>query len=169
MDDMDTRHPETDLIAYLSNELGPAERDAVARHLDGCASCRETAAAFRELRAGLARSSAPPVQWPRYRAELRARLEARVDRRRAWWRHPLPVAVSAGVATALVTVALLAPSAWRDDRRPRLAENLNGFEEAMLGTRLDLLREYTVVEHLDLLENLDVIRQLDGLTGSRES
>ncbi len=167
---MDTRHPETDLIAYLRNELPPAEHDAVARHLEGCAACRDTSAAFRELLEGLARVPAPPVPWPRYRAELRTRLEARGEQRRwAWWRHPLPVAISAGVATALVAVVLLAPSAWRDDRRPRLAETLNGFEEVMLGTRLDLLREYPVVEHLDLLENLDVIRQLDGLTGSRES
>jgi anti-sigma factor RsiW len=169
MDDMETRHPETDLIAYLKNELAPAERDAVARHLETCTSCRETAAAFSELLDGLARLPAPPVPWPRYRAELRTRLEARAEVPRAWWRHPLPVAVSAGVATALVAVALFAPSAWRDDRRPRVADNLNGFEEVMLGTRLDLLREYSVVEHLDLLENLDVIRQLDGLTGSRES
>jgi anti-sigma factor RsiW len=170
MDDMDKLHPETELIAYLRNELPPASRETVVRHLEGCASCRETSAAFRALLDGLAHvAAAPPVSWPRYRAELRARLEARAGRRRwVWWRHPLPVAVSAGLATALVVVALLAPSAWRGERRARPAESLNGFEEVVLGTRLDLLREYPVVEHLELLENLDVIRQLDGLTGSRE-
>jgi anti-sigma factor RsiW len=167
MDDMHKLHPETELIAYLRNELPPASRETVARHLEGCDSCRETSAAFQALLDGLAHGGAvPAVHWPRYRAELRARLEARTGQRRwVWWRHPLPVAVSAGLATALVVVALLAPSVWREERR---AESLNGFEEVVLGTRLDLLREYPVVEHLDLLENLDVIRQLDGLTGSRE-
>jgi anti-sigma factor RsiW len=169
MNDMDTRHPETDLIAYLKDELPPAARDTVARHLEGCAACRETAAAFRALLERLVHGpAAPPVSWPRYRAELRARLDARAGRRRwAWGRQPLPVAISMGVATALVVVALLSPSARRDEPR-RPADHLNGFEEVVLGTRLDLLREYPVVEHLDLLENLDVIRQLDGLTGSRE-
>jgi anti-sigma factor RsiW len=170
MDDMDTRHPETELIAYLKNELPAASRDTVARHLESCASCRETSTAFRTLLEDLAHGrAAPAVHWPRYRAELRARLEARAARPPwMWWRYPLPVAVSAGLATALVVVALLAPSAWRDERRARPPENFNGFEDVVLGTRLDLLREYPVVEHLELLENLDVIRQLDGLTGSRE-
>ena len=170
MDDMDKGHPETELIAYLRNELPPGARETVARHLEGCASCRETSTAFRKLLEDLAHgTAAPAVHWPRYRAELRARLEAGAARRRGmWWRHPLPVAVSAGLATALVVVALLAPSAWREDRRARPAESFNGFEEAVLGTRLDLLREYPVVEHLDLLENLDVIRQLDRLTTPRE-
>ena len=169
MDDMDDRHPETELIAYLKNELPADARETVTRHLERCPSCRETSTAFRALLDDLARDATapPPIHWARYRAELRARLDAGSGRRRwAWWRHPLPVAVSAGLAGALVVVALLAPSAWREERR--VAENLNGFEEVVLGTRLDLLREYPVVEHLDLLENLDVIRQLDRLTTPRE-
>ena len=166
---MDTPHPERELIAYLKDELAPAARATIARHLDACGTCRQTADAFRKLLEGLADVPAPAVHWPSYRAELRTRLQARTERRPwAWWRHPLPVAVSAGLATALVVVALLAPSARQEERRVRPAENLNGFEEVVLGTRLDLLRQYPVVEHLDLLENLDVIRQLDGLTGSRE-
>src|SRR5262245_42821207 len=118
MDDMDT-HPETELIAYLRNELSPAGRETVARHLEGCPACRQTADAFRKLLDDLAHvPAAPPVHWPGYRAELRTRLQARTERVRwAWWRHPLPVAVSAGLATALVVVALFAPSARRDERR----------------------------------------------------
>jgi anti-sigma factor RsiW len=171
MDDMDSRHPETELIAYLRDELAPASRESVARHLDGCAECRDTLTAFRGLLEGVRRtaSETPAVQWPRYRAELRARLEADRGRRRgAWWRHPLPVALSAGLAAALVVVAVLVPSAWRDERRARGPENVTGFEDVMVGSRLDLLRQYSVVERLDLLEDLDVIRQLDGLADLRE-
>src|SRR6266849_3131546 len=97
MNDMNERHPETELIAYLKDELPPASREAVVRHVDGCAECREALVAFRGL-----------------------------------------------------------------------PEGLNSFEEVVLGTRLDLLRQYPVVERLDLLEDLDVIRQLDGLAGRRE-
>jgi anti-sigma factor RsiW len=169
MDDMDSRHPETELIAYLKDELPRPSRDAVARHLDGCVECRDTLAAFRKLLDGVAATTAPPVQWARYRAELRVRLEAEPGRRRwAWWRRPIPVAVSAGLAAAVVALVILAPSAWREERRARTAEGLSGFEEVVLGTRLDLLRQYSVVERLELLEDLDVIRQLDGLAERRE-
>ena len=168
---MNGPHPGTELIAYLKDELSPASRAPIARHVDGCAECRETLAAYRGLLEGLGRAAetAPPVRWARYRAELQARLEASAERRRAtWWRRPLPVAVSAGLAAALLVLAFVGPSAWREERRARTPEGLNGFEEVVLGTRLDLLRQYPVVERLDLLEDLDVIRQLDGLAGRRE-
>src|SRR5262245_55202608 len=169
MGDMDNRHPETELIAYLKDELPRPSREAVARHLEGCAECRGTLADFEKLLAGVAATAAPPVAWARYRAELRQRLEASAAPRRvAWWRRPLPVAVSAGLAAAVLAVVVIAPSMWRDDRRARQVDGLNGFEEVVLGTRLDLLRQYPVVERLDLLEDLDVIRQLDGLAESRE-
>ena len=166
---MDSRHPETELIAYLKDELAPRSRETVARHLDGCAACRDTLAAFRKLLDGVAATAAPPVQWARFRAELRVRLEAEgAQGRWAWWRRPLPMAMSAGLAAAVVALVILAPSAWRDDRRARTTDGLNGFDDVVLGTRLDLLREYPIVERLDLLEDLDVIRQLDRLAEPRE-
>jgi anti-sigma factor RsiW len=169
MGDMDSRHPETELIAYLKDELAAPERETVARHLDGCAECGQTLAAFRRLLDGVAAVPAPAVPWPRYRAELRQRLEARTERGRwSWWRRPLPVAVSAGLAAAVLAVVVVAPSMWREERRARTVDGLSGFEEVVLGTRLDLLQQYPIVERLDLLEDLDVIRQLDGLTERRE-
>ena len=167
---MDSRHPETELIAYLKDELEHGSRETVARHLDGCAACRNTLAAFRTLLDGVAATAAPPVQWARYRAELRVRLEAEAGRSRgwAWWRQPLPMAMSAGLAAAVVALVILVPSAWREDRRARTAEGLSGFEDVVVGTRLDLLHQYPIVERLELLEDLDVIRQLDGLAERRE-
>ncbi|HMH50844.1 MAG TPA: zf-HC2 domain-containing protein [Candidatus Acidoferrum sp.] len=168
MSDMDSRHPETELIAYLKDELPQRSRETVARHLDGCADCRSTLTDFRTLLAGVAATTAPSVAWQRYRAELRQRLESEAGRHRwSWWRRPFPVAVSAGLAAAVLALVVLAPSAWRDERR--VVDGLSGFEEAVLGTRLDMLRQYPVVERLDLLEDLDVIRQLDGLEARRES
>jgi hypothetical protein len=169
MDDMDSRHPDTELIAYLKDELAGPPREAVARHLDGCAECRDALADFRKLLDGVAATTAPPVHWARYRAELRVRLGAQAERRRwAWWRRPFPVAVSAGLAAAVIALVVLAPSARRDEQGALTVDGLNGFEEVVLGTRLDLLRQYPIVERLDLLEDLDVIRQLDGLAERRE-
>jgi anti-sigma factor RsiW len=169
MGDMESRHLETELIAYLKDELPQPSREAVSSHLDGCAECRDTLADFRTLLAGVATTATPPVSWARYRAELRVRMEASAGRRRwSWWRRPMPVAFSAGLAAAVLAVVVLAPSVWRDERRARNVDTLNGFEEVVLGTRLDLLSQYPVVERLDLLEDLDVIRQLDGLEERRE-
>ena len=169
MSDMDTRHPETELIAYLKDELPRPAREAVANHLETCAECGAALADFRTLLAGVAATPAPPVTWPRYRAELRLRLESEAGRRRwSWWRRPFPMAVSAGLAAAALALVVLAPSVWRDERRAWTVDGLSGFEEAVLGTRLDLLRQYPIVERLDLLEDLDVIRQLDGLEARRE-
>ena len=166
---MESRHPETELIAYLKDELSPPARETVERHLEGCAECRNTLADFRTLLASVARHSTPALAWPRYRAELRLRLESERARRRfPWWRRPFPIAVSAGLAAAVLVLVVLAPSAWRDERRARTVDGLSGFEEAVLGTRLDMLRQYPIVERLDLLEDLDVIRQLDGLEARRE-
>ena len=165
---MDKRHPEIELIAHLKDELPAPTRATVDRHLEGCAECRATLADFRTLLASVAATPGPAVAWPRYRAELRLRLEAKRGRSRwAWWRRPFPIAVSAGLAAAVLAFVVLAPSVWRDERHGRV-NGLSGFEEAVLGTRLDMLRQYPVVEKLDMLEYLDVIRQLDGLEGRRE-
>jgi anti-sigma factor RsiW len=166
---MESRHPETELIAYLKEELPATSREGVARHLEACAECRATLADFRTLLAGVAATPAPDVAWPRYRAELRQRLESERERRgRAWWQRPFPLAVSTGLAAAALALVVLVPSAWRDERRPQTVDGLSHFEEAVLGTRLEMLRQYPVVERLDLLEDLDVIRQLDGLEARRE-
>jgi anti-sigma factor RsiW len=169
MGDMKSRHPETELIAYLKDELPRPAREEMARHLEGCAECRDTLADFRKLLAGVAITAVPEVAWPRYRAELRQRLGSSTARPRwSWWRRPLPVAFSAGLAAAVLAIVVVGPSLWRDQRRAPSVDTLNGFEEVVLGTRLDLLRQYPIVERLDLLEDLDVIRQLDGLAERRE-
>jgi hypothetical protein len=112
----------------------------------------------------LAAAAAPPPpepRWGEYRAQLRARLEARRSigaRLRRWWARPAPIALSFGLATALLLFALQPV-----ERRPDFA----ALDEAVLGARLELLEHYRVVERLDLLEELDVIRQLDHVP-SRE-
>ena len=121
---------------------------------------------FRDLLADLAHAveRPPDVHWGAYRAELRAKLEARLARRRAWWRRPVPLALSASLAGALVAFTLVA---LQSQRQSGAGADLAAVEEAAIGNRLELLEQYRVVEHLDLLEEFDVIRDLDRLTVER--
>ena len=149
-----SRHPEAEIVAYVREELPAADAARIAAHLEDCPPCRAAAEA-RHILAAL-RATPPPVDGARYRAEVRARIEARTAGpgwARAW--RPLPLALAAGLAAvALVTALQLAP------------ERGNGelaMLEPVIGDRLPLLEEYRIVERLDLLEDLDVIRQLDQL------
>jgi hypothetical protein len=151
----DARHPDTALTGYVTDALAPAERAQVAAHLDDCVDCRRAVEEGRAVLTALAgHVPAPPeLDWGRYRADLRARVQAAP--RRAWWARPVPAMVAAGVATAALVLAIHGL-----DRRPT---ELATVEETMLGARLPLLQQYRVVERLDLFEDLDAIRQLDRL------
>src|SRR5215475_6855725 len=157
------RHPETDLVPFLRGELPPAERERVERHLEECPDCRQDTDLLRDLLEHVARSIGrpPDVNWARYRAELREKLDAR-RAPRAWWWRQVPMALSASVAGVLLLVGV-----WTGYRMTG-GEPLTP-EQASLGSELGLLQEYQVVEQLDLLEDLDVIRNLDGLDAARPS
>ena len=101
------RHPDTDLVPYLRGELPPAERERVARHLEECPDCKQDTELLRDLLGNLAHAigQPPAVNWARYRAELREKLEAR-RAHVGWWRRPMPVALSASLAGILLFVAV---------------------------------------------------------------
>jgi len=157
-----TRHAETELVPYLRGELHAEEQEVVSRHLQECATCRLSLEETRGLLEALrAEWPAPPEpDWRRYRAELRGKLVERSTRR--WsWRVPrlVPIAATAAVA-ALALVLMLRPGA------PPNGEDFPPFQEVAIGSHLDLLRDYPVVENLDLLEDLDVVQDLDALSPS---
>jgi anti-sigma factor RsiW len=157
------RHPDTDLVPYLRGELPPAERERVARHLEECPDCKQDTELLRDLLGNLAHAigEPPEISWPRYRAELRAKLEAR----RAlvpWWRRPMPLALSASLAGALLFVAV-----W-GGRELTKSPDAIGPEEVAIGSELGLLQEIRTVERLDLLEDLEVITNLDRLASERQ-
>jgi len=148
-------HPDTELTGYVTDALPTAERAGVTAHLDACGDCRRAVEESRAVLADLAAGAPapPPIDWGRYRADLRARVQARPPH--AWWARPMPAVLAAGVATAVLLLALHGL-----DRRPG---ELAAVEETMLGARLPLLQQYRVVERLDLLEDLEAIRHLDRL------
>jgi predicted anti-sigma-YlaC factor YlaD len=160
-------HEDTRIVPFLRGELAESEQRAVESHLAGCAECRATADDFQATLALLAASApaAPDVHWGGYRVELREKLDARRGTRPAqsrWWR-PVSVAFSGALAAVLLFLAV------QDGRRDLRVADLGTVEETVIGGKLDLLRQYSLVERLDLLEDLEVIRHLDGLESTRES
>jgi anti-sigma factor RsiW len=161
------QHPETELIAFARGELAGPAHDRVARHLDSCAACRtardEIRRALAALRDGV--PEPPAVHWPRYRAELRQKLEARQAQAaaRPWWHWPVPLVLSAGLASVLLFLAM------HGGLRPADRADLMAYEEAAIARKLELLRNYRVVERLDLLEDFDILRTLDNPGGRRDS
>ncbi len=159
-------HPEADLIAYLRGELAEGARRSVTDHVAACPECTRAVEDFRRILRGLASSipQPPQIHWGAYRAELREKLEAR-GRSRGWqWlRRPLPVALSAAAAGVLLIVGF---QSWIS--RPLGNGDLASLEETVVASRLDLLRQYTMIERLDLWEDLDVVRRLDELAPSRK-
>jgi len=150
-------HPETALVPYLREQLAPDERARVAAHLDTCAACHRALADARLVLARLADRPAPPEpDWGRYRAELRAKLEARTRGAR-WWRQPVTIAVSTGLAAA-VLLFTLRPTPVEP---PRVTGSLTPIDETALGARLDMLKHYDVVQRLDMLDEMENVRNLD--------
>jgi anti-sigma factor RsiW len=157
------RHPDTDLVPYLRGELPPAERERVARHLEECPDCKQDTELLRDLLGNLSHAigQPPAVSWARYRAELREKLEARRAQVR-WWRRPVPLAVSASLAAALLLVVV-----WGGRELSKGPDSL-GPDEVVIGRELGLLQEFRTVERLDLLEDLEVISNLDRLASERQ-
>jgi anti-sigma factor RsiW len=156
-------HPETELIPFLRGELAPADGERVAAHLAACVACRQATEESRAVLEALAarQPAPPPVDWGRYQADVRARASTRSRR---WWARPVPTLATAALLTVGVLVGVRGLERLSEDRRPTDAVVL---EETALGAQLPLLREYRVVERLDMLEDLEVIRQLDRLRGER--
>jgi hypothetical protein len=103
------------------------------------------------------------VNWARWRADLRGRLEATgaIPRpARRWWGAWAAVSLAAAAGLAALVVFT-----GRTPGPPDLTVN----EQVVLGRRLDLLQDYPVVERLELLEDLDLIGQLDRLEAGSES
>ncbi|MEX2206180.1 MAG: zf-HC2 domain-containing protein [Myxococcota bacterium] len=153
------------LVAYLDEELGPAERAELETHLAGCEACQAALAAERRLTVALA--SLPAVEPPRdFEARFWARLAregegggARVARERdppaSFFerlfsrRFALSLGGAAAAAVALV-LALRVPS--EPDVDLQIVAN---------GEDLELLED----PDLELIEVVDVLEEWDGDQG----
>ncbi|MGH7332480.1 MAG: zf-HC2 domain-containing protein [Candidatus Rokuibacteriota bacterium] len=153
------------MSAFLQGELSGPEYERVAQHLAACEDCRTVRDDFQQILEALGRTvPAPPAMaWARYRAGLQEKRAARVRRfGHAWWRWPAPLALATGLAAVLIFLALEGGVRTYEHRQAAV------FDEATIGRRLELLRDYQVVERLDLLEDWDILRSLDTPNGQRE-
>lgn len=157
-------HREAQLIAYVRDELAERDRRQVADHLAGCAECARAVEDFRRILRDLGSSvpEPPAIHWGAYGAELREKIEARRRRSWGWLGRPLPLALSAVAAGALLVLALQSGT-----DRPAAPVDLASLEETVVASRLDLLRQYPVLERLDLWEDWDVVRRLDQLPSQK--
>ena len=158
-------HPDTELTAFVQGELRGPQHERVARHLAQCLECQTIRDDFQRILGTLALTvpAPPPVAWARYGAELRTKREARGrDIQRRWWRWPAPLALATSLAAVLIFLALEGGTRIYEQRETAI------IDEATIGRRLELLRDYGVVERLDLLEDWDILRSPDAATGQRE-
>ena len=164
-----TLHPETELVPFLREELSADEHARVRRHLDDCEHCRNS---MNELAATMRRVSArleelPTPEWSAYRRELRLKLAARTERRASWWR---PALAWTSLATAGLAAAALALVLWTRPPSTGIAPGVDQLAmESPETVDVGLLRNYGMVEKLDLLENYDVIEHLDELPPAEQS
>lgn len=163
---MDRSHPESALLPYAAGELSGDERNSLELHLESCARCRESVDTSAGIMRAIARDAGNlrDPDWNVYHAQLRRRLAARENPQpRRWWRPEIMwPALTAGVATAAILMVLTLSHLFRPATVPPVDQF--AMEGAMRGTEVGLLRNYQVVDHLDLLENYDVIEDLDQLT-----
>lgn len=91
-----------DLALYAAGILDDADRDAVGRHLAGCASCRASLERAERVAWGLAAAAARPVP-----AALRERIVARHRRRGLFERLGLPAPLPAALLVAVLALVVL--------------------------------------------------------------
>ena len=171
---MPASHPETDLVPFFRGELSAPERDRVQHHLDGCEQCRESMGALANTMQQVAAhlDELPTPEWSAYRRELRLKLAAARrdhinDGRARWWRPGLAwvslATAAVGVAALILVLSMRPASHGTAPEMDQLA-----MEEQAEPVDVGLLRNYAVVEKLDLLEDYDVIEHLDELPSSSE-
>jgi anti-sigma factor RsiW len=161
---MAVSHPETALVPFIRGELSGRERDRVASHLELCDQCRDSAESFRALLGELTAriEELPTPEWTAYRAELRRKLAQRLEPRPRWWQMPVAwTSLAATAAVAAIALWFVVPNF----RHSGVPEEQLAMEPQMevADTDVGLLRNYGVVERLDMLENYDVIAHLDQL------
>jgi anti-sigma factor RsiW len=161
---MAATHPETELVPFARGELSAAERDRVQHHLDGCAQCRESMDGLTTTMQRLAAriEELPTPEWSAYRRELRLKLAQRTEAQSRWWR---PGVIWASLATAGIGIAALIFALSIRPSTPGLTPGVDqlAMEQPAEPVDAGLLRDYPVVEQLDLLEDYDVIEHLDQL------
>lgn len=136
------------LSAYLDNELGDIERLQVSAHLETCAKCRKQLAALQAADAMILDSDTiePSTTFER---RFWGKVSALERRKQPTWKHWLQPgwrpAMAVGLTAGIVISALILAG----------HRNAPSLEEMIISENIELLTEYELIRHLDILENLD--------------
>jgi len=145
---------ETLLSALMDNQLPPEHAAAVRRHMATCTTCRKRFEALQQADA-IIRSMAgsePSADFDRNFWRKVADLESRRAKRS--WLRPLltgwrPVLAS-GMAVGVAAVILFYTSQGKEPSP----------EEVFIAQNMELLQNYDVIDHLELLEQWDAIETM---------
>jgi hypothetical protein len=100
------------LSAYANDELSAESMEAVERHLDGCAGCRESLEGFQEVRQHMESLRTLPAT-PDIRAAVMTRIKSTSQRGNPWKGWKKRVLVLAPIAVILAAVLIIQPwSVW---------------------------------------------------------
>lgn len=150
---------QTELVAYLDEELSKSDRHSLQDHLETCPACR---AELDDLRASLrAVDSLPATEASsQFQADFRERFESEKQLEPGWlarlMRARLVWALGSAAACGLVLTLVMWPG-------PAQQTLPIGADELAIADHLDLFADYEVLEQLPLLEDLDVIEALDDV------
>ena len=166
---MPSTHPETELIPFARGELSAEERARIEHHLDDCTQCRDEMGALAGTmqRVSSRLDELPTPEWSAYRRELRLRLASGKEVRARWWRPNLlwPWLAASGIGIAALILSLTARPTPPHPGAPAGVDIL-AMEQPAEPVDVGLLRDYPVVENLDMLEDYDVIEHLDEMPPS---
>jgi anti-sigma factor RsiW len=141
------------LSAFLDNELGDDERRRVSDHLERCAQCRSQLAALQAADA-LIRDCDPIEPSAGFERSFRDKVSV-LERRRqpAWkrwlqpaWRPAMAVGLTAGIVMGVLIFT-------GNGKAPSL-------EEMIISENIELLTEYDLIRHLEILENLEALEAM---------
>ena len=151
---------ENKLVEYLDGRAQPAERQAVERHLSGCAACRSRAQEFRAVWSAL--DDLPQISpSPTFDASLRARIAAEPPRR-SFWGRPAAAGWLPSPRLAFALTALVVMSVWIS--RPRVVSNPSVAGEAIGANGATAEPDFGMIRDLPVLENFDVVSKFDALS-----
>ena len=155
---------EENLILYHYQELGAAERERMATHLEECVACRLFLEELRRLLPQTIVADHPPATfWGNYSKDIHDRLC--VSENTGGWRVTLlslvrswsvPVAATAAVFALAVTLTLTRSRWWPGETPPQ-----------ELGEMFSVTENLEFFKSMDFFDSIDLLEAMEGQEGPK--
>lgn len=153
---------EADLVLYHYQELGGADGNKMALHLEGCVACRLFLEELQRLLSQTIVADDPPAAfWQSYSKDIHDRLGA--SENAAGWREtllslfrswPVPVAATAAVFALAITLTLARGRWWPGETPP-----------PELGEMLSVTDNLEFLKSMDFFDSIDLLEAMEGKEG----